>query len=181
MAEVSVLHGSTALWALAPARTGTPLRLVPDPSEATAAGKAVRRPRVGRPGRGSRADRGGAGPVTPSEGGGRTSTLRSAKQPLTLTQRGRLVLIGLPLTLGVAALILFGAFLTSQAQAGESSPESSSVVEVNVAAGETLWDLAVQYAPDRDPRDVVAEIVELNSLRTSLIQAGESISVPLQG
>ncbi|OUM44432.1 hypothetical protein B8W73_03580 [Arthrobacter agilis] len=97
---------------------------------------------------------------------------------MTLTRRGRLLLVGLPIALGVAALILLGAFLTSQAKAGESAPASSSTVEVSVAAGETLWDLAVQYAPERDPRDVVAEIVELNDLHTSLVRAGQSIAVP---
>ncbi|AUZ86942.1 hypothetical protein CVO76_04280, partial [Arthrobacter agilis] len=65
--------------------------------------------------------------------------------------------------------------------AGESAPVSSSVVDVNVAAGETLWDLAVRYAPDRDPRDVVTEMVELNNLRSSVVQAGQSISIPAEG
>ncbi|MUK02078.1 LysM peptidoglycan-binding domain-containing protein [Vibrio cholerae] len=99
-------------------------------------------------------------------------------RPLTLTRRGRLLLVGLPIALSVAVLILFGAFLTSQAQASESVPASSSTVEINVSAGETLWDLAVQYAPERDPRDVVAEMVELNGLLSSTVQAGQSIAVP---
>ncbi len=97
---------------------------------------------------------------------------------LTLTRRGRLLLVGLPIALSVVVLILLGAFLTSQAQASESVPASSSTVEINVSAGETLWDLAVQYAPERDPRDVVAEMVELNGLGSSTLQAGQSIAVP---
>ncbi|PPB49783.1 peptidoglycan-binding protein [Arthrobacter pityocampae] len=111
----------------------------------------------------------------------RTSTQRSADRPLTLTRRGRLLLVGLPIALGVAALILLAAFLTSQAQAGESAPASTATVEVSVASGDTLWDLAVHYAPERDPRDVVAEIVELNDLRSSVVQAGQSIAVPAAG
>lgn len=111
----------------------------------------------------------------------RTSTQRSADRPLTLTRRGRLLLVGLPIALGVAALILLAAFLTSQAQAGESAPASTATVEVSVASGDTLWDLAVRYAPERDPRDVVAEIVELNDLRSSVVQAGQSIAVPAAG
>lgn len=115
--------------------------------------------------------------ATAPSGGGQRSTQR----PLTLTRRGRLLLVGLPIALSVAALILLGAFLTSQAQAGESAPTSSQTLEVNIAAGESLWDLAVQYAPERDPRDVVAEMVELNNLGTSVIQAGQRISIPSEG
>lgn len=104
----------------------------------------------------------------------------TADRHLSLTRRGRLLLVGLPIALGVAALILLGAFMTSQAQAGESAPVSSSTVEVSVVAGETLWDLAVRYAPERDPRDVVGEMVELNGLHSSVVHAGQSISVPSQ-
>lgn len=118
-------------------------------------------------------------PPTPTQF--RTSMQRSADRPLTLTRRGRLLLVGLPIALGVAALILLAAFLTSQAQAGESAPASTPTVEVSVASGDTLWDLAVRYAPERDPRDVVAEIVELNDLRSSVVQAGQSIAVPAAG
>lgn len=102
-----------------------------------------------------------------------------AERPLTLTRRGRLLLVGLPLALGVAALILLGAFLTSVAQAGSEEPEVTETVEVAVSSGETLWGLAVQYAPERDPRDVVAEMVELNELRSSVVQAGQPIAIPV--
>ncbi|MDQ0734257.1 LysM peptidoglycan-binding domain-containing protein [Arthrobacter agilis] len=171
MAEVPALHGSTALWALTPTRPEARLRSVP-------AGRAARSaatfgPRVPRPSRGIPQ---AAGPAQP-----RTSMQRSAERPLSLTRRGRLVLVGLPIALGVAALILLGAFLTSQAQAGESLPAPAAAVEVSVAAGESLWDLALRYAPDRDPRDVVAEMVELNDLRSSVVQAGQDIAVPVGG
>jgi nucleoid-associated protein YgaU len=175
MAEAPGLHGSTALWALTPDRPEARLRLVP-PSVRSLPARSLS----------PRAPRTAPAPV---QGGSasakgsafRTSTQRSAAPALTLTRRGRLLLVGLPITLGVAALILLGAFLTSQAQAGESAPASSSTVDVSVAAGETLWDLAVRYAPERDPRDVVAEMVELNDLRTSLVRAGQSIAVPAGG
>lgn len=167
MAEAPALQGSTALWVRPPARPE--VRLVPAfpttalPSEAATAGRSA-----------------SAGRSTSGEAF-RTSTQRSAKRPLILTRRGRLLLVGLPISLAVAALILLGAFLTSQAHAGESAPTSSSTIDVNVTPGETLWDLAVQYAPERDPRDVVAEMVELNDLHGSVVQAGQSISVPAQG
>ncbi|WP_434992666.1 LysM peptidoglycan-binding domain-containing protein [Arthrobacter sp. Ld5] len=150
------LHGSS-LWT--PARAENHLRLLPTPL-----------PTVPVPS----AAASGPGPV-------RTSTQRSADRPLTLTRRGRLLLVGLPIALGVAALILLAAFLTSEARAGELAPTSTATVDVNVSTGETLWDLAVTYAPDRDPREVVAEIVELNDLHSSVVQAGQSIAVPAAG
>ncbi|WDF34423.1 LysM peptidoglycan-binding domain-containing protein [Arthrobacter agilis] len=155
MTEVPVLHGSSALGRLAADRPASRLHLVPAPTRSA--------------------------PVAARGGGDRTSTERSAEKPLTLTRRGRLLFVGIPVALGVAALILLGAFLTSQAQAGVEIPSTSSVLEVNVVAGETLWDLAVRYAPERDPRDVIAEMVELNSLRTSVVQAGQSIAIPSEG
>ncbi|TKV27984.1 LysM peptidoglycan-binding domain-containing protein [Arthrobacter sp. NamB2] len=162
MAEAPVLQGSTALWAQATAPREVRLRLV-TAFDQSSGGHSVH-----------------TGSDSPAEASPsyRTSTQRSAPGPLTLTRRGRLLLVGLPIALGVAVLILLGAFLTSQAQAGESAPASTATVEVNLAAGETLWDLAVQYAPHRDPRAVVAEMVELNDLRSSVVRAGQSISVP---
>ncbi|WP_258070035.1 LysM peptidoglycan-binding domain-containing protein [Arthrobacter sp. SX1312] len=152
-----VLHGSS-LWT--PARPDGHLRLVPTPeSPASPTASAT------------------SSFMAPSH----PSMQRSAGRPLTLTRRGRLLLVGLPIALGVAALILLAAFLTSQAQAGESAPTATATVEVSVVTGETLWDLAVRHAPERDPRDVVAEIVELNDLPSSVVQAGQSIAVPAAG
>ncbi|RJT80749.1 LysM peptidoglycan-binding domain-containing protein [Arthrobacter cheniae] len=178
MAEAPVLHGSTALWALKPARpeTGAGLRLVP--ALGLPAGTPVP---AGRRSGEYDGDAERAVAFRSDAGAERTSRQRTAERPVTLTQRGRLLLVGLPIAVGVVALIIFGAFLTSQAQAGEAAPVSSSIVEVNVAAGESLWDLAVHYAPERDPREVVAEMVELNDLRSSLVQAGQSISIPSRG
>ncbi|MHA7210511.1 LysM peptidoglycan-binding domain-containing protein [Arthrobacter sp. MDT1-65] len=199
MAEAPAQHGSTALWALTPTRPEPHLRLVRSAPPATApltrsvpllrsvpalqsvppVRTAWTGPRVPRP-RGS-ASRTATSTLSDTSMQPRTSMQRSTERPVTLTRRGRLVLVGLPIALGVAALILLGAFLTSQAQASESLPAPSSTVEVSVAAGESLWDLALRYAPDRDPREVVAEMVELNDLRSSVVQAGQSIAVPAAG
>lgn len=110
---------------------------------------------------------------------GATNSSTTTNSSMTLTRRGRFLLIGLPLALGVIALILLGAFLTSQAQAGDDTPVSTVTLEVSVTPGETLWDLAVRHSPDRDPRVVVAEMVELNDLHTSIVQAGQRLLVPV--
>lgn len=104
----------------------------------------------------------------------------SADTPVSLTRRGRFLFIGLPIALGVIALILLGAFLTSQATAGESAPSTTATIEVSVVPGETLWELAIEHAPERDPRVVVAEMVELNNLHSSLVQAGQRLLIPAE-
>ena len=85
------------------------------------------------------------------------------------------------MAVGIALLIVLGSFLTSEAQAGDGPAQSQPTISVTVGAGETLWGLASRHAPDRDPRDVVAEMVELNNLRSSVVQAGQSISIPSEG
>ena len=44
--------------------------------------------------------------------------------------------------------------------------------------GQSLWELAVAADPDRDPREVMDEIVELNDLDSSVLVAGQLLEVP---
>jgi hypothetical protein len=44
--------------------------------------------------------------------------------------------------------------------------------------GDSLWSIAEQYAPDRDPRDFIAEIVALNNMSDSVVDAGMRIALP---
>jgi LysM repeat protein len=69
--------------------------------------------------------------------------------------------------------------MTAPAKAGGEAGQATETVSVNVAPGETLWSLANEFAPDRDPRDVVAEIVELNGLGSSVVQAGQAVALPV--
>lgn len=102
-------------------------------------------------------------------------------QRITLTRRGRLVLLVTPLVL-LATLVLFviGGFLQPANASSSVSGPGASIEEVTVMEGDTLWGLARQYAPQRDARDVVAEIGELNSLSGPL-QAGQTLTVPTAG
>lgn len=105
----------------------------------------------------------------------------AAAVPLTLTRRGRLLLVGLPMMLMAAALLMFTGFFTAPAQAADQGGGETQTVSVNVGPGETIWALATEFAPERDPRDVVAEIVELNGLGTSVVQAGQELDIPIGG
>lgn len=100
---------------------------------------------------------------------------------LHLTRRGRLVFIGLPIMLTAAAALTLLAFFTAPAMASSGAPEVTRTVQVSVAAGESLWELAEEFAPERDPREVVADIMELNNLSNASIRAGIQLYIPVEG
>ena len=93
---------------------------------------------------------------------------------LRLTRRGRVVLTTLAAIPVVIAAMMFalnggGAIATS----GAGHP----LEQIVVLPGETLWQLAEDYAPDADPRDFIADVESLNSLGGGL-QAGQVLDIP---
>jgi hypothetical protein len=117
-------------------------------------------------------------------------------RPLRLTRRGRRLLAALRWTALVVALaaaavalvLLVASLVAPGAVAGDGTAPAGSgvgaaageIAEVVVAPGDTLWALAGRHAPDRDPRDFVAEVYRLNDLPPSgLVRAGESLLVPV--
>jgi LysM repeat protein len=106
---------------------------------------------------------------------------RAGKQPrLRLTRRGRIVLIGLPLVLLAALLISLGGLLNSPAKAADTANGLSvtETVTVTVQPGESLWAIAVSAAPNRDARDTIADIVQLNNLENGKVMPGQQLFVP---
>ena len=95
---------------------------------------------------------------------------------LRLTRRGRLVVFVAFLTaaLAVVFVVLSGA-ATGSGERGRPEP----VRIVQVEAGDTLWSIATRAAPGEDPRDLIDEIEELNSLDGSL-RVGTEIAVPVE-
>lgn len=108
-----------------------------------------------------------------------TASPASPAAPLRLTRRGRLVLIGLPAMLTAAAALTMLGFFTAPAMASNGEPDVTRTVQVSVGPGESLWGLAQEYAPDRDPRDVVADMMELNNLGDDRIPAGVQLFIPV--
>ncbi|MFJ6158021.1 LysM peptidoglycan-binding domain-containing protein [Pseudarthrobacter sp. NPDC092184] len=100
--------------------------------------------------------------------------------PLRLTRRGRIVLIGIPLVLLAALLLSLAGFFNSPAKASDSDAElqTTSAVTVTVQPGQSLWGIAAAVAPDRDARDVVADIVQLNNLSAGAVFPGQQLFVP---
>jgi hypothetical protein len=99
-----------------------------------------------------------------------------------LTRRGRAVVAAL---VTVAAVLLVGlAWLAGvvRAQAAGSAVPSRdvyrSLTAVVVRPGESLWSIAERSQPGADPRVVVQELIDLNGLHGSAVQAGERLWMP---
>jgi len=93
---------------------------------------------------------------------------------LRLTRRGRAVIAALasfPLVVALVAVALNGGGATATTGA-------APVTTLTVEAGETLWGIAAELAPDRPTADVVAELIAMNGLSTGSLEAGQPIVVP---
>lgn len=114
----------------------------------------------------------------------RTSALRSPRRAtrtrLRLTARGRrvlAVLAALPAVLALSIAVLGGGAAIASRDAGAPA---GTFTTVTVATGESLWSIAEEVAPDRDPRDVVDAIVRLNALEGASVWAGQKLSIPVE-
>ena len=115
-------------------------------------------------------------PTQPHRGSG-----QAGKPPrLRLTRRGRIVLIGLPLVLLAALLLSLAGLLNSPAKAADTANGFSvtETVTVTVQPGESLWAIAVNTDPNRDARDTIADIVQLNNLENGKVMPGQQLFVP---
>ncbi|HEY8551863.1 MAG TPA: LysM peptidoglycan-binding domain-containing protein [Thermaerobacter sp.] len=62
---------------------------------------------------------------------------------------------------------------------GRVAVDRDGAVRVVVRPGETLWEVARRLGrPDRDPRDVVAAIMEASGLSTAALRPGMVLTVP---
>ncbi|WP_309129093.1 LysM peptidoglycan-binding domain-containing protein [Microbacterium sp.] len=116
------------------------------------------------------------------------STTTSVQQPMTapvratrlrLTARGRRVLLAVasaPLAAGVVFSALAGG---SAIASGEQAP-ATSFETVTVMPGDTLWSIAADAAPDADPREVIDDIMRLNSLPSGMVQTGTTLALPAE-
>ncbi|WP_431874435.1 LysM peptidoglycan-binding domain-containing protein [Amycolatopsis sacchari] len=84
-----------------------------------------------------------------------------------------------PWLAGVAvavALVVTGLGVFAQ---GMSHPVPSQTATVTVGEGQTLWDVAHEYAPASDADAVVAKIRELNGLGDAALVPGLPLTVPV--
>ncbi len=99
----------------------------------------------------------------------------AAAAPARLTRRGRLMV------LVVLAALLFTAFSLGRAasQAASEPVATAQLEQTTVMPGDTLWAVARRIAPANDPREVVAQIRQLNDLSTSTLYAGQQLLLPV--
>lgn len=95
---------------------------------------------------------------------------------LRLTGRGQLLLL---LLLVVLVLGAFAMGRVASSQAMVPSDAAPVPAQVTVQQGDTLWSIARRVAPQRDPRDVVAQIRRLNHLPSAVVQAGRQLLLPV--
>jgi hypothetical protein len=102
--------------------------------------------------------------------------------PIRLTRRGRIVvgaLIGIGVTV-LAAIIWLA--VAGQAQASGNArgarPIGGTVARVVVRPGQTLWGIAAQVDPGADPRVIIPQIVDMNSLSSTAISVGQVLWIP---
>ena len=61
----------------------------------------------------------------------------------------------------------------------QSESSGKAYVEVCVNNGDTLWDLAKEYgSPDKDIREIIYEICDINGISASELTAGLNIIIP---
>lgn len=102
-----------------------------------------------------------------------------ARTRLRITRRGRAVLGALVTLLVIGVLAVVAMFGGSQAVASAEAG-GAEFGYVVVQPGDSLWQVASSIDPNTDPRDLVAEIVRLNQLDGSGVQAGQPIAIPLR-
>lgn len=98
---------------------------------------------------------------------------------LRLTRRGRVVLATLASIAVLLLLALAAVFGSSQAVASAAMSDADFGYVI-VQPGDSLWQVAQTIDSSVDPRDLVAEIVQLNQLNGSEVQAGQPIALPLR-
>jgi hypothetical protein len=111
----------------------------------------------------------------------RRSARRPASPPVRLTRRGRIVVAGLAVVIAGATAALLSLALAGGALAagpGSAGPAGAGMHQVVVTPGQTLWSIASAADPSADPRVVVQEIIQANSLPGATIQAGQLLWVP---
>jgi len=101
---------------------------------------------------------------------------RQAPAPLRLTERGRRVVAGLSIAIGLS--IAAGTVVTIELGSADGGLQLAGASTVVVEPGDTLWSIARSVAPDEDTRAVVDAIVELNGLDSVDLLPGAELQLP---
>jgi len=94
---------------------------------------------------------------------------------LRLTRRGRLLVTTTAAAVITCAVVAVTGAVSGPAAAGTMS---GARVVVTVAPGQTLSQIAAEWAPDEDWRDVAVDIVAANHLPSQALRAGQELLLP---
>ncbi|MFZ0165173.1 MAG: LysM peptidoglycan-binding domain-containing protein, partial [Trebonia sp.] len=110
-----------------------------------------------------------------------------ALAPVRLTRRGRLVVTVMAVLLvaagsvalaGAAQAIGHSGAQARPGTAGAAGAARAAITKVEVRPGQSLWTLAEAYDPNADTRQVIQEILQLNSMSTDQVQPGQVLWMP---
>lgn len=79
------------------------------------------------------------------------------------------------LTILLTSIIIFTSILTFKAY----SKDIPKFDYISIQAGDTLWSIAKNYSDNKDIREVIYNISELNNIHNTPIQPGDIIKIPL--
>ena len=111
----------------------------------------------------------------------RSAAQGPALTPVRLTQRGRLVVTVMAVLLVAAGSVaLAGAAQAIGHSGAQARPGTAGVAltKVEVRPGQSLWTLAEAYDPNADTRQVIQEILQLNSMSSDQVQPGQVLWMP---
>lgn len=109
----------------------------------------------------------------------RTSKTQDTMRKLHLTPRGRFVLAGLIVAL-VAGLTMLSWFQAATSPAMASHDQTSAAYQqIMVQPGDTLWGIAARVSQQSDLAVVLDSIVTYNDLKTSELEVGDTLYVPV--
>jgi LysM repeat protein len=90
-------------------------------------------------------------------------------------KRARRRITRLALLAAIILAVLFGAPKLVQTL---TPAQDVPLTEHKVTRGESLWQIAAQYRPESDPREVIAQIKQINKLGDATLQPGQRLLVP---
>jgi len=98
------------------------------------------------------------------------------RSPVRLTRRGRVVVtVGAVLVIGAVSLVAASA---AQATSHRGPQVKGNLVKMVVLSGQNLWSIAESAEPNADPRAVIEQIRQINSLSGYQLTAGQTLWVP---
>ncbi|MDO4552710.1 MAG: LysM peptidoglycan-binding domain-containing protein [Bacillota bacterium] len=97
------------------------------------------------------------------------------KRKYRIKSKGRFLIF-----LTVVMVIVLGATGTALGEDfGRPGAAQTAYVAVEISAGDTLWDLALEYGPEnQDVRKIVHAICQQNDIRAGEIYPGQTILIP---